>query len=155
MTKRMLVGLGLAALIAVPLLAGPNGPAMGAGCCMSQTGVERTVTNLANGVRITLTATDPKVVETLQARTETCPKDGCADCPMHAEGVTRSVEKTANGVVITATSSDPAQVAKLQKHAASMTAGTCPRHKARAGCMKGGGPHGNCRHSGMAKPATS
>jgi len=115
---------------------------------MRAPGFERVVTNLENGVRITLTAEDPSAVAELQRRTETCPKGGC-DCPMHAEGVSRTVDKTTEGVVITATSSDPTLVKKLQQHAAE-AAGGCG-HKASetaAGCRKkGGAAHVGCaRH---------
>ena len=131
--KRILTILGVVALAAIPVLAGGGDHS---GCCMKQAGVERTVTNIDNGVRITLAASDPQVVSTLQGKVEGCGKDGCGDCPMHAEGVTRTVEKTDNGVVITATASDASVVAKLQQHATAMGAGGCGKKAADkpAGC---------------------
>jgi len=143
MVKRHLV-LTIAVLLAgVPVLAGNPGPA---GCCAAMPGVERTVTQLDNGVRVTLVGADQATVEKLQAQAGSCPAKGCNGCPMHAEGVTRTVEKIASGVVITATAQDPALVASLQKHAtatgcsarSSAGKGECCRSKAaHASCQKG------------------
>ncbi len=136
--RKTLVIIGLAVLAALPALAGSM--AKGS-CCASMSGVERSVANLDNGVRITLTASDPKVLAALQDRAGNCGQGDCPNCPMNAKGVTRTVEKTSNGVVITATSSDPAQVKALQEHAAAMKSGACCKGKMGKGCMHGkGGP---------------
>lgn len=135
----------LVAAVALPALAGEGHAccrkdAAKPGCMARTAGVERTAATLDNGVRITMTATDPAVVAKLQTMGgvgEGC----CAGCPMRQEGVTRSVEKTANGVVITATSTDPATVKKLQEHATAMAGGqACCGGKAKAGCPRKGSP---------------
>jgi hypothetical protein len=110
----------LFALIAVPLLAADAPATPAAACCLKSAGARRTITNLDNGVKITITGADPKLVAMIQDETAACPKPGCSkDCPMRAEGVTRTIEKTDTGVVITATSSDPEIIKKLQEHAAT------------------------------------
>jgi len=114
--------------------------------CMKQAGATKTVTNIDNGVKITLASDDPKVVTLVQEETATHPKPGCdADCPMHAEGVTRTIEKTATGVVITVTAADAALAKKLQEHAAAMCDKPCP-HKA-AGDGKGKAVGQECPHA--------
>ena len=123
-----------------------------AGCCKKMGGVQRTVANIENGVTITMTATDPKVVAMIQEHTATCGKGmaGCKDCPMHAEGVSRSIAKTATGVVITATATTPELVKKLQAHAGAMDCGH--GKQAHAGMMNKGGTscaHGEQAHAGM------
>jgi hypothetical protein len=155
--RRFFVLSALVAMLAMPALAG-QGKAMG--CCGKQSGVQRSVANVDNGVRITMTATDPKVVASLQEMSASCgAAGGCADCPMHGEGVTRTVEKTADGIVVTATATDPAMVAKLQQHAATMGAAGCAGAKAeaKAGCCAKGaaGMAGGCPRAAAAKPATT
>ncbi|MFN3414065.1 MAG: hypothetical protein ACK42L_08415 [Thermoanaerobaculum sp.] len=143
----LVVVVGLAA--AAPLWAG-------GACCSKDQLVTKQVANLPNGVKITLTASDPKVVAQLQSKTEGCGKEGCKTCPMHAEGVTRTVEKIANGVVITATSADAQLVAALQKHASGMTAG-CNKSAGKASCCSKGEAKGSgCSKgaSGHAHPTT-
>lgn len=135
------VVVGLAA--ATPLLAG-------GACCGKDQAVTKQVENLPNGVKITLTSSDPKVVAQIQNKTETCGKEGCKDCPMHAEGVNRTVEKIANGVVITATSADAQVVSALQKHVAGMSAG-CNKSSAKASCCS----KGEAKGSGCSKGAKS
>ncbi|KDA53646.1 hypothetical protein EG19_05455 [Thermoanaerobaculum aquaticum] len=136
----LVVVVGLAA--AAPLFAG-------GACCGKDQAVSKQVENLPNGVKITLTSSDPKVVAQLQSKSEACDKEGCKNCPMHAEGVTRTVEKIANGVVITATSADAQLVAALQKHASGMTAG-CNKSAAKASCCS----KGEAKGSGCSKGAT-
>lgn len=109
-------------------------------CPAAMEGVERSVANLDNGVRVTMNASDPKVIEALQKSVAAGPADGCQTCPMHAEGVTRTVEKTATGVVVTATSANGDVVKSLQAHAASMTAGAgCGSAKGASCCSKSKG----------------
>lgn len=121
----LVVVFGLAA--GSPLLAG-------GACCSKDQAVSKQVENLPNGVKITMTSSDPRVVAQMQSKTEACGQEGCKDCPMHAQGVTRTVEKIANGVVITATASDAQLVAALQKHAASMTTAGCSKSSGKASC---------------------
>lgn len=142
MVRRALLCVIAAAVAAVPVLAGE---VSGSNCCMTQPGVERTVAQLADGVRITLTARDKATVETLQARTATCPREACGDCPMHAEGVTRTVEKTESGVTITATSSDQALVAKLQQHVEAAAGCQARQSGEKPGCCKPKAAHSSCQ----------
>lgn len=138
--------------VAVGLAVAPAALAGGA-CCSKDQAVARQVENLPNGVKITLTSSDPKVVAQLQSRGEACGKD-CQDCPMHAEGVTRAVEKVANGVVITATAADPKLVTALQHHAASMGQGAMKGAAKGACCAKegaAGAAKGSCCSKGEAK----
>lgn len=130
----------VACLAALPLWAG-------GACCTKDQGVSRQVENIPGGVKITLTASDPQAVATLQQKAEACSSE-CKDCPMHAPGVNRTVEKTDNGVVITVTSSDPKQAEAIQAHAASMAGkakgASCAKgNKASKGacCAKGSGHH--------------
>ena len=141
--KKVAVLFVAACLLALPLAAdcgkdhaaAAGGKGHGStGCCAKQEGVERTVTNLDNGVQVSLTASDPKVVEMLQTHSAMAGKDGCGECPMKAEGVTRSVEKTATGVVMTATATTPEAVKALQQHAAQMATGGCMKKTEKAGC---------------------
>jgi len=143
--KRLVLLMALAALVAAPLLAADAATPMA--CCSKAAGFERTVTNLDNGVKVTMTAKDPKAVAALQEMSASCSngKACCKDCPMDAEGVTRTVEKTASGVVVTATATNAELVKRLQTHAAAMSA----RSEAN-GCCKGkGGAHasGTCPHA--------
>ena len=138
--KRFILMIALAALAAAPLMAADAAPAPMA--CCSGAGVERTVANVDNGVKVTMTAKDPKTVAMIQemAADPSKAKACCQDCPMTAEGVTRSVEKTETGVVVTATATNPELVKKLQAHAAKMAAGDGAK-----GCCKG---HGGEKASG-------
>ncbi len=135
--KRLILFVALAALVAAPMMAAPmmggGGPGKTMGCCGKGAGVERSVANLDNGVKITVTAADAKTVAMIQEMAASCPMGtaACKDCPMAAKGVTRAVEKTDKGVVITVTSADAAMVKTLQEHAATCTAGGM------AGCCKG------------------
>lgn len=141
MSKQRFALLIVVLLAAAPVLAGGQGPAA---CCAAMAGVERTVTQLDNGVRVTLVGADQATVDKLQAQAGTCPAKGCSGCPMHAEGVTRTVEKTSSGVVITATAQDPALVASLQKHA--VAAGCSARSSAGQGaCCKAKAAHASCQ----------
>jgi TusA-related sulfurtransferase len=135
MMKRVLVALAIMALFAMPMLAGGPGKA---GCCKAA-GVERSVTNLDNGVKITITANDPKAIAQVQTKAASCSKESCGDCPMMSDKVTRTVEKTDTGVVITAISTDAAIVKAIQEHAAAEAKGEgCGRMKQGAsGCPRG------------------
>jgi len=160
--KRVLSILGLAALLAVPAVAGDA-----KGCCARQQGVTRSVAKVDNGVRITMTSTDPKTVSMLQSKAPECAKSDCDDCPMHAEGVARSVETLADGVAVTATATNAALIAKLQEHATG--AATCSRSDAKVGCCAKSGaaaagcapahPQSSaaagCAHGSHAAPATT
>jgi hypothetical protein len=129
--KRLFLLFALAALLATTLIAADTAKPMA--CCSKAAGVERTVANLDNGVKITITAKDAKAVAMIQNMAASCgmDKDCCKDCPMMAEGVTRAVETTANGVVITATATDTKLVKAMQEHAA-----TCGNASMK-GCCKG------------------
>ncbi|MBZ5586942.1 MAG: hypothetical protein LAO05_00075 [Acidobacteriia bacterium] len=137
--RRFFLLIALAALVATPLMAADAAAPM---ACCKAAGVEHTVTNLDNGVKVMMTAKDPKAVAMIQEMSATC----CKDCPMGAEGVTRTVEKTSAGVTITATAANPELVKKLQAHAAMMTTGGEMK-----GCCKGKGDAkaigGKCSHA--------
>ena len=146
--KRFLLLFVLAALIATPvaLACGKDGAmkaSMGHECPAAMKGVERTVTNLDNGVRIEMTASDPKLVETLQTHVAAEAKEGCSkDCPMANAAWDRKVENTAKGVVVTLTAKSKDDVTKLQTAVAEMGKG---------GCMKGGEAGADCPHKAGAK----
>jgi hypothetical protein len=145
----------LFALIALPLLATDTPAKPSADCCLKSAGAQRAITNLDNGVKITITGADPKLVAMIQEETAACPKPGCSkDCPMQAEGVTRTIEKTDTGVVITATASNPEMVKKLQEHAAAQWDKACP-HKAGKACAKGQAGAPKCPHAKTAAPTES
>lgn len=129
--KRFLLVIALAVLATAPVMAADAAAPMA--CCRA-VGVERTVTNLDNGVKVTMTAKDPKAVAIIQEMSAACSKDKpcCKDCPLASEGVTRTVEKTNSGVVVTATATNPELVKKLQAHAAALAAGG-----EMTGCCKG------------------
>ena len=134
--RKALVVVGLLVLIALPALAAEH-----AGCMKGDMSkVQHSVANIDNGVKITMTSSDPKVAAMLQEQGATCCKGG--DCPMQAKGVTRTVEKVDGGIVITATASDAALVKQLQEHGAMMAKGSCcAGDKAKASCChkdKGG-----------------
>ncbi len=145
--KRTFLSLALAAVLAAPVMAADAPAAAAPGCCLKAAGAQHTVTNLDNGVRITITSTDPKVAAQIKDETASCPKPGCAkDCPMQAKGVARTVEKTDTGVVITATATDAAMVKALQEHAATMWDKACP-HRAGMSCSKGKAMTGKCPYA--------
>lgn len=114
--------------------------------CGTNQALARQIENLPNGVKITLTSKDPKVVADVQSKADAWTKEGCKDCPMHAQGVTRVVEKISNGVVVTTTAKDPQLVKAVQKHAEGFTGGCaktaankkscCSKEEAK-GCAKG------------------
>ncbi|MCX7895449.1 MAG: hypothetical protein N2447_05800 [Thermoanaerobaculum sp.] len=127
----------------------------GGACCSKDSAVTKQVENLANGVKITMTSNDPKVVAKLQSKEEGA-GEGCQGCPMHAQGVTKTTEKLPNGVVITATATDPKLVSALQQHAAEMTAGHKKGHGKGACCAKGEAKGSGCSKGAAhyARPTT-
>ena len=143
--KRFLLVIALAVLATAPVMAADAAAPMA--CCRA-VGVERTVTNLDNGVKVTMTAKDPKAVAIIQEMSAACSKDKpcCKDCPLASEGVTRTVEKTDTGVVITATATDAATVKALQEHAATMWEKACP-HRAGMNGAKGNAMGGKCPYA--------
>ena len=141
--KKILVLFGGAALLALSVAAG-DGKAMG--CCAKQGAVTRSVANIENGVKVTMTSPDAKMVAMMHDKAPACTKGDCDGCPMHAEGVTRSVENTADGIVVTATATDPTLIAKLQAHAAK-DAASCAKSDAKAACCaKGKTEAAGCAH---------
>jgi len=147
--KRFLLLSVLVALIATPAaLACGEHAAMKAGmghdCPSMMKGVEKTVTNTADGVRIEIKATDPETVQTLQAHMTQMNAENktggcCKDCPMSNTAWNRKIENTRDGVVMILTANSPDDITKLQTAAASMTKGGCS-HGAEAGkigCPKG------------------
>jgi anaerobic selenocysteine-containing dehydrogenase len=153
--KRIATLTALCALIALPLLAADAPAKPSAACCLKSAGAQRNVTNLDNGVKITITGGDAKLATMIQEETATCPKPGCSkDCPMQAKGVSRTVERTENGVVITATASNPELVKKLQEHAATQWDQDCP-HKAGKACAKGEAGAPKCPHAKGGTPTQS
>ena len=153
--KRIALLVALIALLAGPLMVMAADAARQMSCCGKAAGIERTVANLDNGVKITFTAKDPKAVAMIQDMAASCGQDKgcCKDCPMMAEGVTRSIEKTSSGVVITATATDAKLVKAMQEHAASC-GGTAMKD-----CCKGKASHaGACpqeQHSQPNQPTQS
>ncbi len=128
-TKHLVaIAAGLALVVSSPALACPACAASAkaeAQCPMSMKGVERSATNLSNGVVMTLTAPDAASAKALQAAVAADANGaGCA-CPMHSKGVQRSITNTANGVKIQLTSGNADQVKQLQAFAAK-NCGQCP-----------------------------
>lgn len=148
MKRTLLAALSVIALIASPALACGAKAGQAASCPMSMKGVERTATNLDNGVKIAFAAKDAEQAKAVQAAMASEMKDGgCKDCPMHAEGVQLDAQNTADGVVVTLTSNNAEKVQMLQKYAASgCNKGGCDRSK---GAQKadGGCPHA-AKHAG-------
>ncbi len=146
--RRLLLLSVLVALIATPAALacekhGAMAASMGHECPAAMKGVERTVTNLDNGVRIEMTASDPKLVETLQTHVAAETKEGCSkDCPMANAAWNRVVQKTDKGVVVTLTANSKEEIEKLQTAVATMGKG---------GCMKGGEAGAGCPHKAGAK----
>ncbi len=146
--KRFLLLTALIAAIATPVALscpkdGAMGASMGHDCPAAMKGVERTVTNLEDGVRIEMTASDPKLVETLQTHVAAETKEGCSkDCPMANKAWSRVVQNTDKGVVVILTANTKDEVAKLQTAVAAMGKG---------GCMKGGEAGAGCPHKAGAK----
>jgi len=103
------------------------------GCPCKMEGVTRSVENLGDGVKVTLSAKDPKLVAMIQ---EKVGKREEGDCPMMSENVNRSVETTSDGIVMTLTSGDAEMVKKLQSHAAAEAKGhDCAGHRAKMDCQ--------------------
>ena len=67
--KRFLLVIALAVLATAPVMAADAAAPMA--CCRA-VGVERTVTNLDNGVKVTMTAKDPKAVAIIQEMSAAC-----------------------------------------------------------------------------------
>ena len=144
--KRFLLIAALVGLLASPaaLACGGMDAGMKEGdgheCPASMKGVERTVTNLDNGVRIQMTSADPALVQTLQAKITSDAKTVgcCGSCILANAAWTRKVESNEKGVVLTLTANSPAEVGKLQAAAVDLAKGGCS-HEATAG--KGECPH--------------
>ena len=100
-----------------------------ADCPMMMKGVERSATNLDNGVVIVMTASDVEQVKALQTKLAEKMESGCeCGCPVHDKNVKRTLENTENGVKLTVTSDDKDQVKSLQTYASK-------------NCSKEGCPH--------------
>jgi hypothetical protein len=143
--KRFLILTALVALVAMPAVLACEKEAgmkasMGHDCPASMKGVERTVTNLDNGVRMEMTSSDPAVVKTLQTQMAADHKTGgcCKDCPLSNAAWTHKVENTDKGVIVTLTADSKDDIGKLQTAMAGMAKGGC-RHMDEAG--KGECPH--------------
>ena len=142
--KRFLALTALIALLAIPAaMACEKHAAMKAsaeqGCPSSMKGVERTVTNTDNGVKMQLTSADPAVVSHLQKMMASGHEEGCCkDCPLSNAAWTRKAENIENGVVVTLTAASPDEVGKLQTSLASMAKGGCGHEAAadKGGCPK-------------------
>jgi TusA-related sulfurtransferase len=130
--KRLL--LLVASMLTLAAVSFAGSPACG-DCPCRMEGVTKNVENLEDGVKVTLSATDPKLVAMIQEKMVTC-EAGRTDCPMMAKEMDRRVEKTADGMVMTITSTDKDLVKKLQTHVAAEFEG-----------HKGGKQHGkDCSH---------
>jgi len=147
--KRFLVLSALAAVLAFSaalaceMEAGMK--AEGHKCPVSMKGVERTVTNIDNGVRIEITSADPALVQTLQTQMAAEGKGSCCkDCVLSNAAWSKKVENTSKGVVLTVTAASKDEVGDLQTKAASMTKGGCG-HMGEAG--KGDCPHKSAQKS--------
>jgi len=127
--KKLVLVLAIFALAAVaPAVAG-CAKSEKADCPMMMKGVERSATNMDNGVVIMLTASDVEQVKTLQTKMAEKMESGCdCGCPVHGKNVKRTVENTDNGVKLTLTSDDKDQVKTLQTYASK-------------NCSKEGCPH--------------
>ena len=114
-------------LLVSPLMAGdtPACPQAKAGCCAGK-GMTRQVTNIDQGVTVTLTGSTPEAVKAIQDHAAKCAKHeccvskegkgGCCDkatCPMKDAKV--QVTNNDKGAVITVTSDKPETVAAIQK----------------------------------------
>jgi TusA-related sulfurtransferase len=132
--KKLALVLAMFAVVMVsPALACGEHGAKGvqaAGCPMMMKSVQRTASNLDNGVVITMTAKEAEQVKALQEAVagESKGDTGCK-CPMHAKGVKWEVENTNDGVKLTLTSDDKEQVKDLQTYAAKSCKGGCPHSK--------------------------
>jgi TusA-related sulfurtransferase len=128
--KKLALVLAVMALVAAsPVLACGEGKGKMAGCPFGMKGVEKTSSNLDNGVTITMKSSDPEKVKALQAAMASEDKDSGCNCPMHAKNTKRVIENTADGVVLTLTSEDKDQVKALQTFATKNCKGGCPMHK--------------------------
>jgi len=137
--KKLLLFVALMLTLATASFAGDT-PCGACPCKME--GVTKSVENLDNGVKVTLSATDPKIVAMIQEKVGKC-EAGESDCPMMTKEMDRKVEKTADGMVMTITSADKDMVQKLQTHMAAESKGhDCGKHH------KGDGPHdkADCPH---------
>jgi len=159
--RRSLLFASILAFVALPLLAAAAATGDAAccasacsdtGCCAKGAGVERSVEKLDNGVRITIAASDPESIATIQQRAEACKPGSCPRCPMCAEGVTRTVENTATGVVVTAIATDPGLIERLQAH--SMSRHGMHAHRAGASCTMGAEAKAGCCSRGTAASAS-
>ncbi|MCD6218509.1 hypothetical protein J7L05_11740 [bacterium] len=99
--------------------------------------VDRTVTNIDNGVIIELTSSDPDVVKRIQERKETRRGGGGDNCD--SPKAKRTVENIKDGVRITITSDDPDTVKQIQEKAKKRKRG----RKGRGGGKGNGGGNGN------------
>lgn len=139
--KRHFVPFALLALVlsTAALACDMDAKAGGHECAASMKGVERTVTNIDNGVRIELSSADSAMVQKLQAKMSGESKGSCCkDCVMSNAAWSKKVENTSKGVVVTLTAGSKDEVGKLQAKAAEMTKGGCG-HMSEA--EKGGCPH--------------
>ena len=127
--KKLVLVLAIFALAAVaPAVAGCAKHEK-ADCPMMMKGVERSATNLDNGVVITLTTSDAEQVKALQTKLAEKMEGGCeCGCPVHGKDVKRNLENTDNGVKLTVTSDAKEQVKALQTYASK-------------NCSKEGCPH--------------
>lgn len=96
--------------------------------------VDRSVTNINNGVVIELTSSDPDVVKRIQERKETRKGGGGDKCD--APKAERTVKNIKDGVRITITSDDPDTVEMIQTRAEEMKRN---RKRGRKGGGNGGG----------------
>ena len=117
----------VALMLAVATASFAGGGHCGA-CPCKMDGVTKSVENLDNGVKVTLSAQDPKIVAMIQEKMGKCEK-GEDDCPLMAKEMDRRAEKTADGMVMTITSADSDVVKKLQTHMAAEAKGhDCGKH---------------------------
>ena len=142
--KHRLSMVALAALVVTPVVGASPAPTNTPAHCSQHAAVTKTVTLIADGVKLELASDDPQVAAGLQERVAKCE---CTDCPMRAAGVSRSVEKTAKGVLITATSGDAATVKKLQEDAEAKGTRCC--------CHAGASQKTSCPHGRPAAAAAS
>jgi TusA-related sulfurtransferase len=99
--------------------------------------VDRSVTNIDNGVIIELTSSDPDVVKRIQERKETRRGGGGNNCD--SPKAERTVKNIKDGVRITITSDDPDTVSQIQEKAKKRKRG----RKGRGGGKGNGGGNGN------------
>jgi hypothetical protein len=90
-------------------------------CIFGIKGIQVQISDLADGVQLTMTSEDEEIIARLQKRAweevESEDDTQSHDCLLHIENVQVLVKEVHNGVVLTATSTDDDTISKLQEMA--------------------------------------